>query len=158
VVTHAGATYQATCDTCREPPHDDWVRIARAGHDGCDGLTPNLRGRFEAYKKYQRLDVVEFDGSSFVALCDDPGIPGDAGWQLLCHRGTRGPAGDVGPRGRKGERGARNENSVMIVNWTIDQKNYRAVPTLSNGTQGAVLELRGLFEQYLLETSAATPS
>jgi hypothetical protein len=53
---------------------------------------------------------------------------------------------------------ARNENSVMIVNWTIDQKNYRAVPTLSNGTQGAVLELRGLFEQYLLETSAATPS
>ena len=104
VVTHAGATYQATCDTCREPPHDDWVRIARAGHDGCDGLTPNLRGRFEAYKKYQRLDVLEFDGSSFVALCDDPGIPGDAGWQLLCHRGTRGPAGDVGPRGRKGER------------------------------------------------------
>ena len=47
VVTHVGATYQATCDTCREPPHDDWVCIACAGRDA-----PVLKicGTFNAYQ------------------------------------------------------------------------------------------------------------
>jgi hypothetical protein len=150
LVTHAGATYQATCDTCREPPHDDWVRIARAG---CDGLTPNFCGLYDAYRKYQQFDVVEFDGSSFIAVRDlDPGtIPGEDGWQILCRLGSRGPVGEVGPRGRKGERGARGEDAPTIVSWTIDRTHYRAIPTLSNGTQGAVLELRGLFEQFVVE-------
>src|SRR5262245_41587264 len=48
VVTHAGATYQATCDTCREPPHDDWVRIACAGRDA---PVLNICGTFNAYQK-----------------------------------------------------------------------------------------------------------
>jgi hypothetical protein len=39
------------------------------------------------------------------------------------------------------------------VSWTIDRTHYRAVPTLSNGTQGPVLELRPLFEQFALEAS-----
>jgi hypothetical protein len=30
---------------------------------------------------------------------------------------------------------------------------YRAVPTMSDGKAGAVLDLRPLFEQYLLETN-----
>src|SRR5262245_30631167 len=38
-----------------------------------------------------------------------------------------------------------------IINWTIDRTHHRAVPTMSNGTQGAVLELRDLFEQFLNE-------
>jgi hypothetical protein len=41
------------------------------------------------------------------------------------------------------------------VSWTIDRTHYRAVPTLSNGTQGPVLELRPLFEQFVEETSYA---
>jgi hypothetical protein len=152
-VCHDGSLWQARKDTAQAPGGPDWICVARAGHDGCDGLTLNLRGRFEAYKKYQRLDVIEFDGGSFVALHDDPGIPGDPGWQLLCHRGNRGPAGDVGPRGRKGERGARGEAMPTIVSWTIDRTHYRAVPTMSNGQAGAPLELRGLFEQFVLESS-----
>jgi hypothetical protein len=31
IVTHCGSTYQARCDTAREPPHEDWICLARAG-------------------------------------------------------------------------------------------------------------------------------
>src|SRR5262249_2308640 len=97
-----------------------------AGRDGCDGLTPNPRGLFNAYKTYARLDVVECNGAGYLACCDNPGVPGiDDGWQLLA-RGSRGPTGNVGPRGRKGERGARGEDAPTIINWTLDTKNYRA--------------------------------
>jgi hypothetical protein len=157
VVSYDGSLYQACKDTAQAPGGSDWICVARAGRDGCDGQTPNFRGRHDAYQKYQQFDVIEFDGSSFVALYDNPGIPGDPGWQILSKNGSRGPVGERGERGRKGERGARGEDSLTIVSWTLDRKNYRAVPTMSNGQAGAPLDLRGLFEQYLIETSAATP-
>ena len=151
VVVHQGATYQARVDTARTPPHvDDWICIAKSG---CDAHVLNFRGQLNAHEKYRQLDVVEFDGSSFVAVRDlDPGtIPGEDGWQLLCRLGSRGPVGEVGPRGRKGERGARGEDAPTISFWTIDRKRYRAIPTLTNGKTGATLELRPLFEQFVDE-------
>jgi hypothetical protein len=155
-VCHEGALYQARKDTAQAPGGSDWVCVARAGVDGRDGLTLNFRGGLNAYEKYRRLDVVEFDGSSFVALYDNPSsVPGADGWQLLCGRGNRGPVGDVGLRGRKGERGGRGADAPTIISWTLDRKNYRAVPTMSNGQAGAPLDLRGLFEQFVMETSYA---
>jgi len=151
LITHAGATYQAACDTCREPPHDDWVCIARAG---VDGHTPNFRGVFNANKIYARFDAAEFDGTSYIATCDNPGIPGfDAGWRVLARRGGKGPVGEAGRQGQRGARGARGEDAPTIVAWTLDCKNFRAIPTMSDGKAGAPLELRGLFEQFVLETS-----
>jgi hypothetical protein len=98
-----GGIFQAKCDTGRPVTSDDWVLLARAGCDGRDGDTPRLRGAFDAHEEYRRFDIAEFDGSSFIALDNDPGIPGDPSWQLLCSKGTRGPAGDAGPRGQSGE-------------------------------------------------------
>jgi hypothetical protein len=154
VLSFHGSLWQACKDTAQTPGDSDWICVARAGRDG---LTPNFCGLYDAYRKYQQFDVVEFDGSSFIAVRDlDPGtIPGEDGWQLLCRPGSRGPSGEVGPRGRKGERGARGEDAPTITLWTIDRKRYRAIPTLSNGKMGAPLELRPLFEQYQLETSDA---
>jgi len=43
--------------------------------------------------------------------------------------------------------------SPTVIAWTLDRKNYRAVPTMSDGRAGAPLELRGLFQTFLLETS-----
>jgi len=68
--------------------------------------------------------------------------------------GRRGPVGETGPRGRKGERGERGEAAPTIINWTIDRVQYRAVPTMSDGTFGAPLDLRPLFEAYHIEVSA----
>ena len=151
VVCHDGSLWQACKDTAQTPGGSDWVCVARAGRDA---VTPKTCGTFNAHKTYARLDVVEFDGSSFVARRDAPGVPGISGdgWQLVSRSGRRGPAGEVGPRGRKGDKGERGEAAPTIVSWTLDRKNYRAVPTMSNGTQGAVLELRGLFELFVEET------
>src|SRR5215831_7535113 len=155
VVSYDGALCQARKDTAQIPGGSDWVCVARAGRDGCDGLTPNVCGTFDAYKTYARLDVVEYDGASYIARRDAPGIcPGD-GWQILSRSGRRGPVGESGPRGRKGERGARGEANPTIINWTIDRVHYRAIPTLSDGKPGAPLDLRPLFEAYHVETSSA---
>src|SRR5215471_13509946 len=153
VVSYDGSLYQARKDTAQSPGGSDWVCVARAGRDGCDGLTPNVCGTFDAYKTYARLDVVECDGASYIARCDDLGIcPGD-GWQLLSRPGRGGPVGETGPCGRKGERGARGEAAPTNILWTLDRKNYRAIPTMSDGRIGAPLELRGLFEQFLSEVT-----
>src|SRR6516225_6776566 len=58
VVVHDGSVYQARKDTGKEPGHQDWILLARAGRDGCDGLSPNVCGAFNAHEKYKRLDIV----------------------------------------------------------------------------------------------------
>ena len=106
---------------------------------------------FDARETYERFDVVGCDGASYIARYVDPSIcPGD-GRQILSRPGHRGPAGETGPQGQRGTRGPRGADAPTIVNWTLDRKNYCAVPTMSNGTQGAVLDLRGLFEQFFME-------
>jgi hypothetical protein len=147
VVVCDGATYQAKKDTGQKPGHSDWILLARGGRDA---IPPCILGAFDAQMAYVRLDVVEYDGNSYVAVRDlDPGtIPGEDGWQLLARRGQRGPVGERGERGRKGEKGARGEDSPTIVAWTLDTGNYVAHPTLSNGRAGAPLDLRPLFVQF----------
>src|SRR5262249_42311042 len=82
-----------------DPGGSDWICVARAGRDG---TSPSVRGAFNVYKKYAQLDVVEYDGTSYVARRDNPGVcPGD-GWQSLSRSGHRGPAGERGAQGRKG--------------------------------------------------------
>jgi hypothetical protein len=155
VVAHDGGVWQAKQDTGQTPGDDDWILLVPRARDGIDGSTPRFRGRLDARKTYAALDVIESDGASYIARHDNPGIPAiDDGWQLLT-KGSRGPAGETGPQGERGARGPRGEAAPSIVSWVLDTKNYRAIPTLSNGTQVAVLELRGLFEQYLIETSGA---
>jgi hypothetical protein len=177
IVSCDGALWQARKDTAQAPGGSDWVCVARAGRDG---LSLSIRGAFDVYEKYAQLDIVEFDGTSYVARRDDPGIcPGD-GWQALAARGKagdRGPLGlpgargepgppgkkgergEPGPRGERGEpgppgrRGERGEATPTIVSWQIDRAHYRAVPTMSDGRAGATLDLRELFEQFQVETS-----
>jgi hypothetical protein len=128
-------------------------RINLAPDDGAgrDGLTPTIRGTYDAYVKYKKLDVVALDGASFVAKRDNPAIcPGD-GWQLLSKQGRsgyRGEAGETGPRGEKGEKG---EPGTTVVSWQLDRERYRVSPLMSDGTVGPMLELRQMFEQFLAE-------
>src|SRR5262249_24248710 len=68
VVTHAGALWQATRDTGREPrPHAehcglaDWICLAAAGRDA---RSPTVRGTYEPEATYGALDVVALDGAT----------------------------------------------------------------------------------------------
>jgi hypothetical protein len=146
-VSHEGALWQAKKDTAQAPGGSDWVCVARAGRDA---ITPTICGTYNAYENYKMLDVVAMDGGSFVAKRDNPGLcPGD-GWQLLSRQGKRGQRGE---KGESGERGQQGEPGPTIVSWQIDRVHYRASPLMSNGTVGPMLELRGLFEQFLSETA-----
>jgi hypothetical protein len=42
-------------------------------------------------------------------------------------------------------------SGATICGWRIDCARYLATPLLSDGSEGPLLELRALFEQFLLE-------
>jgi hypothetical protein len=102
-VTLFGATWQARCDTGREPPHEDWTCLAARGEDG---RSLRVRGTYDAEDSYEALDVVALNGGSFVALCGAPGDCPGPGWQLLTSPGKRGQKGEDGTRGPVGPSGA----------------------------------------------------
>jgi hypothetical protein len=147
IVTHRGSTFQARCDTAREPPHEDWICVARAGvdgKDGRDGRSLEVRGLFSDKETYKALDIVALNGGSFIAKRNNPGPCPGAGWQLIASQGKRG---DKGERGLQGVSGV----AVFIASWQIDRANYIAVPVMSDGREGPPLELRSLFEQFHTE-------
>jgi len=85
IVTFAGGTYQAQRNTARAPSAKDWICLAVAGA----GFT--VRGTYAGGEKYKNLDVVMMNGSSFVALQDNPGVcPAPAGtcWLRVVHAET----------------------------------------------------------------------
>jgi hypothetical protein len=44
-------------------------------------------------------------------------------------------------------------SGATISGWKIDRTSYVATPVMSDGSEGPPLELRGLFEQFFLETA-----
>lgn len=116
VVTHDGGLWQASCDTGRAPPHQDWICLARAGRDGENGASFRVRGTWDAAADYDALDVVVLNGGAFVAKRNNPGsCPGD-GWQLMASQGKQGKPGERGPQGPKGDRGA------AVVAMSVDDQ------------------------------------
>ena len=139
VVAHGGSLWQAQKDTGQAPPHDDWLCLARSG---LDGMSPRVRGTYQEGESYRSLDIVAFNKGSFIARKDNPGpIPGDD-WQLLTAHGVKGEMGKRGPAGERGPAGSH------IARWQIDQRSYTAKPIMSDGSAGAALDLRDLFEQF----------
>jgi hypothetical protein len=71
-------------------------------------------------------------------------------------KGDKGQPGQKGERGEKGDKGERGEPgpaSAVIVEWEIDEANYRATAILSTGEVAGVLDLRSMFERYHSERS-----
>ena len=152
LVVHAGSTYQALCDTAHAPPHQDWICLATKG---ASAPMPVVVGTYREGVKYDHLNIVALNGSSFIARCDDPGAcPGD-GWQLIASAGKqgkpgiKGDRGDAGPRGVQGERGA---DAPILVTCRVDPASYSLTPIYSDGTEGGPLIIRAMFEQFMAET------
>jgi hypothetical protein len=148
VVAYDGATFQARRDTGQPPSHADWRCLATAGRDA-KGIA--VRGTFDETADYQRLDIVALNGGSFIALKDAPGPCPGGGWQLIASQGKRGAAGEQGERGPSGPQGNPGLSGATIQDWKIDRARYVATPVMSDGSEGSPLQLRGLFEQFLLE-------
>jgi hypothetical protein len=99
----------------------------------------NVKGTFDANAVYNYLDVVAFNGSSWVATRDRPGeVPGP-GWQLLSSAGKRGPRGDRGPVGRDGA------DAPTWRSVSFDPKKNAFLVRLSDGSPGPLISLDCIF-------------
>lgn len=72
-------------------------------------VAPTYRGSYETDTTYDELDVVEFNGSSYIAHKSVTGVtPGtdDTSWGLIANKGVKGDKGDQGPKGDRGQQGS----------------------------------------------------
>jgi hypothetical protein len=144
VVTHTGATWQAVRDSGQQPPARDWLCLAAPAR------SLKSRGIYDPDANYFELDTVLCSRGVWIARKDDPGSCPGNGWQLLVRDGR---AGAPGAQGQRGERGPKGEDgkALTIIDWRLDCTAYEATPVMSDGSYGAVLKLRGLFEQFFRE-------
>jgi hypothetical protein len=77
------------------------------GIDGKNGQSFNWRGRWVKDTVYIPYDVVEFYGSSYVALKENSTVPilSDEDWDLMASAGMAGGQGAMGPQGVQGADG-----------------------------------------------------
>jgi hypothetical protein len=127
----------------------------------------HVRGTFDGKSVYNYLDVVAFNGSSWVAVRDNPGdLPGP-GWQLLSSVGKRGVAGERGPAGPAGtpptwtgacfnRQGMEIETSAgpvpILRNVTVDAQDFSLKFTAPDGST-LKISLLPLFEAYHRQTT-----
>lgn len=72
-------------------------------------VAPTYIGSYETDTTYNELDIVEFNGSSYIAHKSVTGVtPGtdDTSWGLIANQGIKGDKGDQGPKGDRGPQGS----------------------------------------------------
>ena len=146
VVSYDGATYQSLRDTAQKPGGSDWICLAVADKDG---ITPRVRGTFSANIRNSISLRAVAARSSRVATILVP-VPVTAGNSLRLP-GKKGDRGSPGPRGETGPKGEQGPPGPIIASWEVDHEHYRARATMSDGTDGPTLDLRGMFERYHTE-------
>ena len=113
-------------------------------------LATRVRGTYQAGVSYVRGDMVALDGGSFIARKDNPGTCPGPGWQLIACQGKAGRPGRDGTDGRAGK------DAPKIEQWVVNRETYSAIPIMSDGSRGAVLELRPLFARFFDETEGTS--
>src|SRR5262249_8355973 len=66
-----------------------------------EALAQRVRGTFDPKAHYVSNDVVAYNGASFIARRDNPGVCPGAGWQMIAAQGKRGAPGERGAPGRE---------------------------------------------------------
>src|SRR5690606_32058123 len=80
------------------------------GPAGADGVSFIWQGEWDALTEYVVNDVVEHEGSSYIAVADNDGSePPSADWELMAAKGEQGPQGPEGPQGPQGEQGPKGD-------------------------------------------------
>jgi hypothetical protein len=105
----------------------------------------NVRGTWDPDTIYNCLDVVAYNGSSWVARQDSPGALPGGGWQLLSSVGKRGA------RGARGERGEPGERAPTWTGISFDPKLLAFQTRMSDGSLGPTVSLDCIFTDVQLD-------
>lgn len=86
------------------------VVIPMFGDDAAASIVANWLSGWEADIEYKKDDMVQFDGSSYIAIADHTSSvsnipPDETYWNLVAASGATGPEGPEGPPGSKGDTG-----------------------------------------------------
>lgn len=132
-VEHNGSSWVATTETTEEPSGSatDWDLLAAKGEQGdtgaqgaqgeqgpagTDGTSFTWRGEWNSATSYDENDIVEYSGSSYVAVSANTNkTPGtDPEWELMAERGADGEgSGDV-----SGPASSTNDNIAVFDGTT----------------------------------------
>lgn len=134
------------------------------------------RGAYDAAAVYNRLDIVEHEGSGYLVLADGTtGVPPEAGpvYMLLSARGDRGAPGAPGTPGAKGDTGPQGKTGTGVRSiehtagdgspgttdtYTITMTDgSTAVFTVYNGADGTSFTVLGRYDT-LDELTSEHPS
>jgi collagen triple helix repeat protein/uncharacterized protein DUF5907 len=112
------------------------------GPAGADGSTYDFQGAWQVGTTYSLNDVVQHEGSSFIALRttvgDEPGAS-PADWDELALAGAVGPEGPVGPQGPQGAQGPQGIQGVKgDTGATGPAGSDATVPDADGSTKGKV--------------------
>jgi hypothetical protein len=107
-------------------------------------------GTYNPATEYRCLDTVALNGGSFTAKVDRPGPCPGSDWQMIACQGKKGAPGADGRDGKPGK------DAPLITSWVVNRENYTASPIMSDGSRGAVLELRPLFARFFDETEGTS--
>ena len=103
-------------------------------------VAPTYRGSYETNRSYTELDIVELNGSSYIARKSVTGVtPGtdDTSWGLIANKGTKGDKGDQGPKG-DGD----NDGHVIVASDGLPEK---AVTDISTYTVSITIPTTNIF-------------
>jgi hypothetical protein len=83
-----------------------------------DDAASKWRGAWVDETAYKKSDIIEFDGSSYIAVSDHQSSlsnipPGDGLWNVVAASGANGGQGDQGETGTKGETGAQGDRGIQ---------------------------------------------
>lgn len=134
------------------PPGENGAagEAGRDGNPGQDGRGWAARGAYDAGEAYQAGDVAWREGSPFLALCDAPGPceEGNANWQLVLPKPSRGPQGKPGERGPAGTPGPAGRNAAEVVGLAIDEEKFTIALRRADGTLTEPEPLEPIFRRF----------
>ncbi|WP_455424783.1 prophage tail fiber N-terminal domain-containing protein [Dryocola sp. LX212] len=100
----------------------------------------NPRGAFSSDIEYQKNDLVQFDGSEYLATADVTGVvPPASPWELFVAAGEKGEKGEQGIQGESGEKG---EQGLQGESGPANTLMVGTVTTLEPG-EDATAEITG---------------
>ena len=80
-------------------------------------ITP--KGEYSNATTYQNLDLITYQGGSYLALKETTGIlpTNNEYWQLIAEKGQDGEKGETGERGEKGQDGIDGKTPVKGTDY-----------------------------------------